>query len=69
MDMKREMESMAVAHVEKLLKNMDLVTKEEFDTMQAMLIKSRTEQEVLKKRVEALELCINDLTSGKKSTK
>jgi BMFP domain-containing protein YqiC len=69
MDMKREMESMAAAHVEKVLKNMDLVTKEEFATTQAMLTKARLQQEELKKRVEALELCINELTSGKKSTK
>lgn len=69
MDVKRELEAMVSSKLEKLLQNMELVTKEEFDTTQAMLVKSRLEQEELKKRVEALELCINNLTNGKKSTK
>jgi BMFP domain-containing protein YqiC len=55
LEMKRELESMVGAQLEKLLQRMSLVTKEEFDTVQGMLTKSRMEQEELKKRLEALE--------------
>jgi BMFP domain-containing protein YqiC len=55
LEMKREIEAMVSRQMEKILQRMQLVTKEEFDTVQGMLTKSRTEQEELKKRVEALE--------------
>ncbi len=55
LDMKREVESLVSAQLEKLLQKMNLVTKEEFDTVQAMLAKARSEQEELKKRLDALE--------------
>jgi BMFP domain-containing protein YqiC len=55
MEMKREMESMVSAQLEKLLQKMNLVTKEEFDTVQAMLAKARAEQDEMKKRLDALE--------------
>jgi len=55
LDMKREMESMVGNQLEKLLQKMNLVTKEEFDTVQAMLAKARAEQEEIKKRLDALE--------------
>ena len=61
MDVKREIEIMVETQLEKLLQKMNLVTKEEFDTAQAMLKKSRNEQEDLKKRLEALESHINSL--------
>ena len=69
MDVKHEIEIMVSAQLEKLLQKMDLVTKEEFTTTQAMLTKSRIEQEELKKRLEALESQLNELTNGKKSSK
>lgn len=55
LDMKREMEDMISAQLEKLLRNMNLATKEECDTLREMMSKTRLEQEELKKRVEALE--------------
>lgn len=61
MDVKREIEIMVETQLEKLLQKMNLVTKEEFDTTQAMLIKSRIEQEELKKRLDALESQIKSL--------
>ncbi len=69
MDVKHEIDVMVATKLEKLLQKMDLVTKEEFDTAQSMLTKSRIEQEELKKRLEALEGQLNELTNGKKSTK
>lgn len=55
LEMKREVEAMVTLQVEKLLQRMNLVTREEFDTVQAMLVKSREEQEEIKKRLAALE--------------
>lgn len=66
---KGEAEEMLHIRLEKILKNMDLVTKDEFDAMQAMLVKSRTEQEELKNRIETLENYANSLTRTKKSNK
>ncbi len=44
------------SQLEKILQKMNLVTKEEeFDTVQEMLIKSREEQEKIKKRLDELE--------------
>jgi len=53
--MKREIEGMVSAQLEKLLQKMNLGTKEELDTALSMLTKIREEQEKLKKRVEELE--------------
>jgi BMFP domain-containing protein YqiC len=55
MEMKREIESMVSNQLEKLLQRMNLVTREEFDTVSQMLAKSRMEQEEIKKRLDALE--------------
>jgi len=42
-------------HLEKLLGDMDLVTREEFDAVKAMAAKARSEQEKLHARVADLE--------------
>lgn len=55
LEMKRELEAIVSAQLEKMLQKMNLVTKEEFDTVQGMLAKARAEQEELKKRLDALE--------------
>lgn len=41
--------------VEERLSRMDLVRREEFERVEAMLVKARTEQEEMLKRIEALE--------------
>jgi len=41
--------------IEHYLAKMDLVKREEFEVVKAMLIEARTEQELLKKRLEILE--------------
>lgn len=55
LSMKREIEDMVSAQLEKLLQKMNLATKEELDTALAMLTKIREEQEKLKTRLETLE--------------
>ncbi|MAH04989.1 MAG: accessory factor UbiK family protein [Pseudomonadota bacterium] len=41
--------------LEERLKRMDLVRRDEFDRVEAMLVKARQEQDEMLKRIEALE--------------
>jgi BMFP domain-containing protein YqiC len=50
-----EIESRLREQLERVLARMDLVTREEFDAVQAMAAKARIEQEKLQQRIEALE--------------
>jgi len=52
---KTEVENQLRQQLETLLGRMKLVTREEFEAMQAMLAKARAEQEALAARVAALE--------------
>jgi BMFP domain-containing protein YqiC len=51
----RELEAMIRAQIEKLLANMDLVRRDEFEAVKAMAAKARAEQERLEARVALLE--------------
>ncbi|HEY5608491.1 MAG TPA: accessory factor UbiK family protein [Alphaproteobacteria bacterium] len=51
----RELEALIRAQIEKLLANMDLVRRDEFEAVKAMAAKARAEQERLEARVAALE--------------
>ena len=53
--LKGDAESVLRRQVEKLLADMDLVTRDEFDAVKAMAAKARTEQETLQARVAELE--------------
>ena len=57
-----EVESRLREQFERVLARMDLVTREEFDTVQAMLAKARLEQENLLQRLEALEAKLAEST-------
>ncbi len=52
---KEEIEAMGRARIERLMAAMDLVTRDEFEAVRAMLAKARAEQERLAARIEALE--------------
>jgi len=52
----RELEAMIRAQIEKLLANMDLVRRDEFEAVKAMAAKARAEQERLEARVALLEV-------------
>lgn len=52
---RREVESYVQTQVEKLLKRMDMVTREEFETVRAMAAAAREENIALKARLDALE--------------
>jgi len=50
-----EVEARLREQFEKILSRLDLVTREEFDAVQAIAVRARTEQEKLEARVAALE--------------
>ena len=50
-----EAEALLRQRFERVLTNMDLVTREEFETVKAMAVKARAEQETMAKKLEALE--------------
>lgn len=53
--MGKEVESLVMAQVEKILCRMNLVTREEFDTVREMAAKARAEQEALAAKLAELE--------------
>lgn len=55
LEMKREMQHMVNEQLEKLLSRMNFATREEYEALHAMIAKFRTEQEEIKKRLEAIE--------------
>lgn len=55
---KNEVETIVRQRLESLLANMDLVTREEFDAVQAMAAKAREEQEALTERIAKLEAAL-----------
>lgn len=52
---KEEIDVLVRQAVERLMPDLDLVSREEFEATQAMAAKARQEQEALKGRIEALE--------------
>ncbi|MCH2549107.1 MAG: accessory factor UbiK family protein [Alphaproteobacteria bacterium] len=53
--MREEIEALVNSRVEKILDRLNLVSREEFDVVKAMLSKSRTEQEKIEERLRKLE--------------
>ncbi len=52
---RREIEALVRHQIERLLNNMDLVSRDEFDAVKAMAAKAREEQEELAARLARLE--------------
>lgn len=53
-----EIEAMVRQQFERLLADMNLVTRDEFEAVQGMAAKARSEQEALEKRVAGLEAAL-----------
>lgn len=53
--MKREAESLMKGQAEKFLRDMDVVSREDFEAVKAMAQKAREENELLAARIAALE--------------
>lgn len=58
---REEVETLVRHRAERLLADMNLVTREEFEAVKAVAAKARIEQEVLESRVLALEAALIDL--------
>jgi BMFP domain-containing protein YqiC len=53
--MREEIEAVVQQRVERILARMNLVTRDEFEVVKAMVAKARSEQEALEKRTSDLE--------------
>jgi len=68
--MRNEVEGKVRAQFERILADMDLVTREEFEAVEAMAARARAEQEVLNERIAALEARLAEgKAPGKTATK
>jgi BMFP domain-containing protein YqiC len=67
--MREEIEARLRDQFERILSNMDLVTREEFDAVKAMAVKARGEQEDLAVRLAALEAQLSQASKPKKAAK
>ncbi|ABS63877.1 protein of unknown function DUF526 [Parvibaculum lavamentivorans DS-1] len=63
---RQEIETVLKGQAERLIADMDLVTREEFDAVRAMAQLAREENEALKARIEALEAGAKKKPSPKK---
>jgi BMFP domain-containing protein YqiC len=52
---RREIDSVVKSQIERLLRDADVVTREEFEAVREMAVLARDENEALKARIEALE--------------
>jgi BMFP domain-containing protein YqiC len=64
-NMRTEIETLIKQRLERMLSDMDLIPREEFDAVKAMAAKAREEQEILAKRVENLETALKSATKPK----
>lgn len=69
LDMKHEVEAMVSAKFEAWAARMDLVTREEFNTVKALAVNAKAEAEVLEKRIKQLETTLSGQANPKKTSK
>jgi BMFP domain-containing protein YqiC len=62
---RKEIESVVRAQAERVLRDLDVVQREEFEAVKAMAQKAREENERLKERIAALEAAIVKGLAGK----
>ncbi len=55
---RKEVDTLVQAQVERVLNNLDMVKREEFEVVRAMAEKARLENEALEKRIAALEMSL-----------
>jgi BMFP domain-containing protein YqiC len=61
---REEIEGLVRQRVERLVADLDLVSRDEFDVAKAMAAKARAEQEKLERRVKALEAALARLEAA-----
>ena len=59
--MQREFQTMMRTQGEKILRDMDVVQREEFEAVKEMAVKARDENEQLRARIAALEATVAEL--------
>jgi BMFP domain-containing protein YqiC len=52
---RREVDGIVKSQIERMLRDVDVVTREEFEAVREMAVLAREENEMLKARIEALE--------------
>ena len=69
-NIRTELESMIKQRLERILADMDLVPRDEFEAVKAVASKARAEQELLEERIAELEKSVGRRSSkkGKKSS-
>ncbi|CAH1663889.1 accessory factor UbiK family protein [Chelatococcus asaccharovorans] len=63
---RREAEAIMRAQMERLLRTMDVVTREEFEAVRQMALIAREENEKLEARIAALETRLSDAANPEK---
>jgi len=64
---RQEVDTLFKAQAERVLREIDVVTREEFDAFREMAVKARMQNEVLEKRIVELENTVARLTPAKKA--
>ncbi|CAH1665066.1 MAG: accessory factor UbiK family protein [Cryobacterium sp.] len=64
---RREAEAIMRAQIERLLRNMDVVSREEFEAVRQMALIAREENEKLEARIAALETRLSDAADPAKT--
>jgi BMFP domain-containing protein YqiC len=63
--MRREVDGIVKSQIERLLRDADVVTREEFEAVREMAVLAREENEMLKARIEALEAAAKPASTDK----
>jgi len=64
---RQEVDTVFKAQAERVLREIDVVAREEFDAFREMAIKARMQNEALEKRIVELESAVAKLTPAKKA--
>jgi BMFP domain-containing protein YqiC len=66
---RREIDGVVKSQIERLLRDADVVTREEFDAVREMAVLARDENDALKARIEALEAKLGGAEKPAKKSK
>jgi BMFP domain-containing protein YqiC len=61
---RKEIENVVRAQAENILRELDVVQREEFEAVKAMAQKAREENDALKRRIALLEAVVDDFEAG-----
>jgi len=61
---RKEIENVVRAQAENILRELDVVQREEFEAVKAMAQKAREENDALKRRIALLEAVVDDFETG-----